>query len=197
MLKSGRIIMKILDMQNAKKNLHLVNCIFLFCYLTIYTLYASVFYVEITNAYESSNWPCTIGKVVVAADSRQVKNSLSEGSVWYEFCVNNHTYRGSRLSFFGESKIWQYKTNDKVNVFYQAESPTNSCLLKGVSSTTLLHAGLWFIGLFAGAIILGKMICEWPNVQPAMKVKSSYKPVHRWNLFGRFCRYIEDYLEVW
>jgi len=127
----------------------------------------------VKNAYASSSWPTTTGKIVESrvdhrrssSGSRSSSSTTYHAEIGYTYTVDGNTYDGDRVSFgeYGSSNssharsvVRRYPVGQSVEVCYDPADPTSACLEAGVSWSTWFLPGFGAaFGVVGGGLLVG------------------------------------------
>lgn len=152
-------------------------CIAFFIGFTIYN--------QISNGFQSSQWPHTQGEIlsseverVVSHGSKSKKRVSYQPKIHYSYEVAGKEHQGTNLCFaqdgvgkaWAEEKVKKYPVGRKADVFYKAEDPTVSVLETGVN-IQYAFATSGVVLVFCIIFLLLAYACYWDYKRvKAMKV---------------------------
>jgi hypothetical protein len=116
---------------------------------------------NISQAASSTRWPSAPGRVALALDSRQISDPGGPSRIWYEYKVGGQTYRSDRVNFFEAGAIQKYKEGQIVEVFYNALTPAEACLVPGVSLMGWVNLSVAAIIMIFGGVAALSLFFSW------------------------------------
>ena len=128
---------------------------------------------DLSNAYESTDWPDVPGKIKKStvktshsSSSRGGSSTTYHADIIYTYSVNGKAYEGKTVAYgdYGSSSyshageiVRRYPVGKTVRVYYKPDKPTETVLENGAKTQAFFMPGFGFIFFLAGAVMMIKL----------------------------------------